>query len=67
MLSTTEGGAVAGVRLHLLLLFDMAIQSVCPAGAGPYNLYSGLPGLLHSGTGDAQTHILETFHLLEFM
>ncbi len=29
---------MAGVRLHFLLLFDMAIQSVCPAGAGPYNL-----------------------------
>lgn len=58
---------MAGVRLHLLLLFDMAIQSVCPAGAGPYNLYSGLLGLLHSGTGDTRKHILETFHLLEFM
>lgn len=67
VLSTTEGGAVAGVRLHFLLLFDMAIQSVCPAGAGPYNLYSGLPGLPHSRTGNTQRHILETFHLLKFM
>lgn len=67
MLSTSEGGAVAGVRLHFLFLFDMAIQSVCPAGAGTYNLYSGLPGLLHSGTGNTQRHSLETFHLLKFM
>lgn len=50
--STAEGGAVAGVRSNLLLLFNMAVQSVYPAGAGPYNIYSGLPGLLHSGAGN---------------
>lgn len=50
--STAEGGAVAGVRCNLLLLFDVAVQSVYSAGASPYNIYSGLPGLLHSGTGN---------------